>query len=124
MTTSVQAIDTRMGERIHQMLWLHRITNTDAAKATGIDRTALSKKLRGTRPWYFHEVAAIAGLLNSSVGYLYGETNNPHLAGGPDGGCSVCAARDSNPEPADAKESCPVLRFPGLDRSNPLREAA
>ena len=112
MTTALRGENAAIGERVHRMLWRHKVTNTAASKAIGIDQSALSKKLRGERPWYAHELVGIAQLLNSTVGYLYGETNNPHPAGGPDGGCSVCAVRDSNPEPADTGNTAAVLAFP------------
>lgn len=46
---------------------------------------------------------------------MFGHTENPH-PDKPDGGCSLCAARDSNPEPADSSDCAPpFVLFPAAE---------
>ena len=45
------------------------------ARATDINKTLLSQKLNGQRPWYLHEVQAIAKALGTTMAYLTGEAS-------------------------------------------------
>ena len=40
-------------------------------------QAALSRKVRGERPWYAEELIAIARHFDVSVGYLFGEGEGP-----------------------------------------------
>ncbi len=67
MTTD-QIID----ERVHREMWSRRMTQTRLGATLGMSQTAISKKLRGERPWYAGEVLAVATTLGVSVASLYG----------------------------------------------------
>jgi len=56
--------DEALGRIIHMAMWDHGIKQVDFAPKLGIDQSALSKKLRGVRPWMFAEFIAAADLLN------------------------------------------------------------
>lgn len=83
-------IDQVVGERIAMMMFRKKIKQTALGAQVGMNQTQLSRKLHGTRPWYGHELASIAAVLNVSVGELFGEaTVTPNPKGpddGPDGG--------------------------------------
>lgn len=94
--------DEQIGERVHQVMWRRKISQTDLAAKLDIHQSALSNKLRGKRPFFAREIIAIAGELDVNPAYLLGHTNNPH-PGGPDGGIpNLRARRDSNSQPPDS----------------------
>ncbi|WP_418888086.1 hypothetical protein [Microbacterium resistens] len=46
----------------------------------GFTQSALSKKLHGRSGWGIDELASAARVLKTSIGYLVGETEDPHPA--------------------------------------------
>lgn len=92
-------MDAEIGRRVFHLMWDRRITQTQMGRVVGVGQGALSKKLRGERPWYTSELRSAADALNTTVGYLFGETENPH----PVGGGSSLPGLDSNQEPAGFK---------------------
>ena len=60
-------LDTVVGRNIHARMWDARITQTKAAPAIGVTQSALSKKLRGERPWTLDELYAAARVLGCTV---------------------------------------------------------
>jgi transcriptional regulator with XRE-family HTH domain len=87
------APDVVIGARIHHVMWRRRISQVELADVLGIAQPTLSKKLRGQRPWTTSELILAARTLGISIGWLFGETDEPAAI--------ECAVRDSNPEPAD-----------------------
>lgn len=87
---SRMTVDQLIGERIHSLMWKHRLTQVTLAPALGITQSTLSKKLRGTVPWTAAEVHAAADRLDVGIGDLM-EAGLPRL--------------DSNQEPAGHRES-------------------
>lgn len=57
------------------------MTIKDAATALTVDSTGLSKKLKGERGWALEEVVSLAEVLNTTVAYLVGETDEPNRPG-------------------------------------------
>lgn len=64
-------VDQAIGESVHTLMWRQGITQTAMADALGLDQSALSRKLRGGRPWRASEVFAAAALLGVAPGSLY-----------------------------------------------------
>lgn len=64
--------DQAIGERVHREMWRQRTTQTRLAEKLGITQTAVSRKIRGERPWFATEVVAVADALGVSVAALYG----------------------------------------------------
>ncbi|MBK0419995.1 helix-turn-helix transcriptional regulator [Leucobacter sp. CSA1] len=81
---SKNSMDFEVGRRIHMLMWDRGITQTALAPRVGINQSSLAKKLRGQRGWSLDDVRAVAAELQTTVGYLFGETENPHQS--PDGG--------------------------------------
>ena len=71
--------DAEIGERIHQLIWRQRISQAALAAQVGVTQSAMSKKLRGERPWYTAELIAAAAMLSVTVGYLFGEEGGPSV---------------------------------------------
>jgi transcriptional regulator with XRE-family HTH domain len=99
-TPERQGLDAEIGRRIFHLMWDRKITQTEMGRVVGVGQSTLSLKLRGKRPWYSSELRAAAEALNTSVGYLFGEAENPHPGMG--GGSSL-PGLDSNQEPAGFK---------------------
>lgn len=99
-TPERQDMDAEIGRRIFHLMWDRKITQTEMGRAMSISQATLSMKLRGKRPWYSTELRAAAEHLNTTVGYLFGEAENPHPGAG--GGSSL-PGLDSNQEPAGFK---------------------
>ena len=74
--------DAYIGRQVHLLMWDRHLTNRATAAQLGISESALSRKVRGGRPWTVDEVLDIAEALNVPLERLL-----PH--------------RDSNTEPAD-----------------------
>ncbi|WP_217136041.1 helix-turn-helix domain-containing protein [Leucobacter chinensis] len=64
------------GERIAALMWRHRYTVKGLADAIGKGRSSVSVKLNGHARWYLDELVSVADALNTTVGYLLGETND------------------------------------------------
>lgn len=109
-------MDAEIGRRIFHLMWDMKITQTEMGRVVSVGQTTLSKKLRGERPWYTSELRAAAARLNTTVGYLFGETENPHPVI-PDGG-SALPRLDSNQQPAGFK---PIV---SLDARRAVRRQA
>lgn len=55
------------------LMWDRQVKQAELASRLGIQQSALSKKLRGHRPWTVDELLTTAAFLQTSVGYLVGE---------------------------------------------------
>lgn len=65
--------DQIIGERVHRIMWRQRLSQVQLARSLGVSQGALSRKLRGERPWFAAEVLDAAGALGVSLCELYGE---------------------------------------------------
>jgi transcriptional regulator with XRE-family HTH domain len=75
------APDAEIGERIHQLIWRERISQSAFAARLGISQSTMSKKLRGERPWFTGELVTAAAALGVTVGSLFGEEDGVGPAG-------------------------------------------
>ena len=66
--------DAEVGRAVHMLMWDRQVKQAELASRLGIQQSALSKKLRGHRPWTVDELLTTAAFLQTSVGYLVGET--------------------------------------------------
>ena len=99
-------------ERIAALMWRHSSTVTSLAAAIGKGRVSISTKMNSHARWYNDELVDIARVLDTTVGYLLGETDDdrrpdhlPRYENSPatevTGEFDECALRDSNPWPSD-----------------------
>jgi transcriptional regulator with XRE-family HTH domain len=84
--------DVAIGERVHQLMWRRRISQTQMAETLGVAQPTLSRKLRGERPWFAAEIAAAARSLDVSIGSLFGDGPGPE-GGSRAGVNSACSSR-------------------------------
>lgn len=68
-------VDAEIGRRVFHRMWDMKITQTQMGQRIGVGQSTLSKKLRGERPWFSHELRDAASMLGVSVGYLFGEND-------------------------------------------------
>lgn len=92
-----EPIDVAIGRRVHTLMWEQRIKNKDLAALLGLEPTGVGKKLRAEAKFSIEQLVTSARILNTTVAYLVGETENPHPVT-PDGGPSSHLG-DSNPRP-------------------------
>jgi transcriptional regulator with XRE-family HTH domain len=71
------APDVVIGARIHHVMWTRRMSQVELAELLGIAQPTLSKKLRGQRPWFAAELILATRALGITVGWLFGETDEP-----------------------------------------------
>lgn len=85
MTASpeVPDADTALGLAIHTAMFRQRYTQTRLARELGIDQSALSKKLHGSRPWTFAEFIGCADRLRIDARELLSEMWGPNGYPGP-----------------------------------------
>jgi hypothetical protein len=98
-------------ERIAALMWRKRLTVSSLATAIGKGRASMSTKINGHARWYLDELIAVSTVLDTSVGYLLGETDDdtpPSRLRGHEKapvadttGADQWARRGSNPRPAD-----------------------
>ena len=76
--TPSREADVELGTRAHMLIWSEGRKQGDIATAMGISSGSLGLKLKGQRGWALAEIKALAQILNTTVAYLVGETENPH----------------------------------------------
>lgn len=76
--TPSREADVELGTRAHMLIWSEGRKQGDIATAMGISSGSLGLKLKGQRGWALAEIKAIAQILNTTVAYLVGETENSH----------------------------------------------
>ncbi|WP_368731381.1 helix-turn-helix domain-containing protein [Leucobacter sp. OAMSW11] len=76
-----QSADETIGERVHQLMWRARLSQTSFAPELGIGQAALSMKLRGRRGWSADELRTIARYFGVSTDYLFGLSDGVGPAG-------------------------------------------
>ena len=64
------------GERIAALMFRHKLTVTTLATAIGKGRASISTKVNGHARWFLDELVDVAEVLDTSVGYLLGETDD------------------------------------------------
>lgn len=73
------------GERIAMLLFRNKLTVAALGRAMNKDRATMSTKINGHRRWYLDELVSIAAILDTTVGFLLGETDDDsrpsHLPG-------------------------------------------
>lgn len=77
--TATESIDVQVGKRIHTLMWDQRIKNKEIAELLGLDPTAVGKKLRAEQKFSIEQLSVIAPRLRTTIGYLVGETEDPHF---------------------------------------------
>ena len=69
--------DEIIGANVHMLIWRAGDTQTAVARALGLEKSALGLKLRGRRPWYGAEIAAVARHYGVDEGALF--KRNPEV---------------------------------------------
>lgn len=64
-------LDVIIGENIHRHMWRARKSQTELALQLGMTQGALSRKLRGERPWFVDEIKGAADTFGVSIGSLF-----------------------------------------------------
>ena len=88
-TSALDNVDAEIGRRVHQLLWDRHITQIAFGELSGMDQTAVAKRLRGKLGWNATQVKRAADALHTTVAYLYGETANPERPGSPTSGATI-----------------------------------
>lgn len=70
------------------LMFRQKIKQNDLGRALGLNQSGVARRLRGETSWRSSDLIAAARLLNTTVGYLIGETSDPK-----------CTPWDLNPEP-------------------------
>ncbi|WGD37599.1 helix-turn-helix domain-containing protein [Lysinibacter sp. HNR] len=72
---------TEVGEvlraRVHERMYGRFRSNAAIARALGMDPSEFHRKIHGQRPWFLRDVVALAEQLETTVGWLIGETDKP-----------------------------------------------
>ena len=104
--------DAEVGRHVHMLMWDRQVKQAELATRLGIQQSALSKKLRGHRPWSVDELLTTSRFLNTTVAYLVGEIDD-----------AWCTPRDLNPEPTDSESVVGHLaEVVSIDSALSLRE--
>lgn len=70
-----ESADAAVGRRVHMLMWDRQVKQAELAMQLGIQQSALSKKLRGHRPWSLDELLTAARWLDTTAAYLIGESD-------------------------------------------------
>lgn len=72
----IRNVDAEIGRRVHQLMWDRGMRQTQMATAIGMDQSSVAKRLRGKLGWSATMLIRTAAVLDTTVGYLVGETDN------------------------------------------------
>lgn len=89
--------DVRIGRRVHHLMWDAHVTQTELARKVGLSQSTLGKKIRGELGWSPGLLVAIARALDTTVAYLFSETEDPRPPQRPG---VLLPEEDSNFQPA------------------------
>ncbi len=64
-------------DRIAALLWQAGMSRAQLGAALDMQGPAISHKMHGKRRWYLEEVVRLAEVLDTTVAYLTGETDDP-----------------------------------------------
>lgn len=64
-------VDLTIGTNVHMLMWRRGETQAALAPYLGINPAALSHKIRGRRPWFAGEIAAVARRYGVDEGDLF-----------------------------------------------------
>lgn len=67
---NVTGVDAAIGDRVHQRMWRAQLSNTEVARALGVDRAALGRRLRGRTSWRVTDLLIVAELLGVTLEQL------------------------------------------------------
>lgn len=76
ISTTEKPIEGSVNRRIVMLMWDRKLTQTKLATSLGLTQSGLSKKLHGRTGWGVDELAQAAQILGTTVGFLFGETEN------------------------------------------------
>lgn len=62
-----EAVNTAIGEHVHQLLWSRRLTQKAAAEALGLSTTNMGRRLRGVTSWQAAEMVTLAAWLGMPI---------------------------------------------------------
>lgn len=71
-------LNEEIGRRVHQLMWDRKVTQTEFGRVIGMDQSSVAKRLRGKLGWSAAQLKITAAVLNSTVAYLMGETEDPY----------------------------------------------
>lgn len=74
-----------IGEAVHGYMWRLRISQEQLATALGITQAAVSKKVRGKRPFTVDELIAISEVLDTPVSKILAEVKGYGCSANPVG---------------------------------------
>lgn len=66
-------IDAQAGARVHQLLFVRRVSVSQLAQVLGVDRTSVSQRLHAVVPFRVAELQRISHALGGTIGYFVGE---------------------------------------------------
>lgn len=72
----MSAEPTALNERIVGLMFRYNHTVSSLAASINKGRASISTKLHGHACWYLDELVLVAKALNTTVGYLLGETDD------------------------------------------------
>ncbi len=75
--TNALDYDAFVGRRVHQLMWDQKMTQTAFGERIGMDQSLVAKRLRGKVGWGVQNLVDAAKILNTTVAYLVGETEDP-----------------------------------------------
>lgn len=109
--TPSRDLDAEIGKRAHMLMWGEGLKQGDVAARINMSSGSLGLKLKGNRGWAASEIVALAAELGTTVGYLFGETENPH-SGVPSGGHMVGPAGiEPTTSTVESRQLAPVIRL-------------
>lgn len=74
ITDATPSIDAKIGRRVHQLMWDRQMSQTEFAALSGMDQSSVAKRTRGKLGWNAAQLVTAAGILDTTVAYLVGET--------------------------------------------------
>lgn len=69
--------DELVGRRVHHLLWLRKMNQSEFANRFGCTQSTIAKRLKGKMSWKVEDLMQTARILDTSVAFLVGEAASP-----------------------------------------------
>ncbi len=73
-----KGLDYEVSRRVNMLMWDRKMTQTALGKRLGVGQSTFSKKVRGELGWSVADLVAVSHVLQTTVAYLVGESDDPN----------------------------------------------
>lgn len=73
LSDATLSVDAQIGRRVHQLMWDRGMSQTQFGALAHMDQSSVAKRLRGKIGWSASQIVDAARILDTTVGFLFGD---------------------------------------------------